>query len=94
MTAEIERFLAAAAADADLRAAVAATDGDLDAIVALATARDYAISRSDADSYIAAHAHELDDGQLDHVAGGGKFAENFKEKWRDKFWHMSHGSLR
>lgn len=71
MTAEIERFLTDARADAGLQAQIAQKGGDIDALVGLATTRGYKISRADADAYIAAHKPELSDDQLDHVAGGG-----------------------
>jgi hypothetical protein len=71
MTAEIERFLVDARSNTGLQADIAQKGGDLDALIELATSRGYKISRADADSYIAAHKSELNDEQLDHVAGGG-----------------------
>lgn len=71
MSAEIERFLADAKTSADLQAGIAQNRSSLDALVGFAASLGYAISRADADAYVAARKSELDDAQLDHVAGGG-----------------------
>jgi hypothetical protein len=86
MTAEIGRFLADARSNTGLPAELAGTN--LDAAVKLANARGYKISRADIDSYIAARKSELNDEQLDHIAGGGKKKNKPKGQFgtRTTFW--------
>jgi predicted ribosomally synthesized peptide with nif11-like leader len=79
MTAEIERFISNSKSDAALQAAIVQRDGDLDALIGLANERGYRISRADVDAYIAARSSELDDNQLDDVAGGGHMK---KKDWK------------
>jgi predicted ribosomally synthesized peptide with nif11-like leader len=82
MTSEIERLMRDAGNDAALRSELE-TAGGLQAAVERANARGYAISPDDVKSYTA--AYELNDTQLDGVAGGKKHHK--KDKDDDKPEH-------
>lgn len=80
MTVEVERFIADARRDAGMAAEAVAKGGDRGTLIAFANARGYKISDADINTYLAAHQHELSDGQLNQIAaakiGGSDVPDN------------------
>lgn len=70
---EIERLLGDLQSKSELRGRILGSGADVDAVVRAANENGYAVTRTDADAWLAAQqAGELDDATLNAVAGGGK----------------------